>query len=62
MNPVIWMFLFLAAGGVLASLSFRLSNPVLTAIMLAAAILCMILGAYNYWRHARTRWPFRKDR
>ncbi|NNC71697.1 MAG: hypothetical protein HKN78_02360 [Sphingomonadaceae bacterium] len=60
-NPVIWMFLFLAAGGILASLSFRVASPVLSTVMLAAAAICMVLGMYNFYLHARTRWPFRKD-
>jgi hypothetical protein len=62
MNPVVRMLLFLAAGGVLASLAFRLESRLFFASVLILAVACMLAGGYNYYLHARERWPFRTDR
>ena len=62
MTPVIRMFLFLASAGILSAVGMRMIDTALGKVLVGLAVAAFIAGTLNYYLHARTRWPFRRDR
>ncbi|RED17396.1 hypothetical protein [Parasphingopyxis lamellibrachiae] len=62
MTPVIRMFLCLAAAGILSAVGMPRIDTLSGMLLVALSVGAFILGIVNYYLHARTRWPFRRDR
>ncbi|MGJ8535821.1 MAG: hypothetical protein ACSHW2_01580 [Parasphingopyxis sp.] len=62
MTPVVRMFLFLAVAGVLSAVGMPRTDTVLGVLLVVLSAGAFIMGVVNYYLHARTRWPFRRDR
>jgi uncharacterized membrane protein YidH (DUF202 family) len=58
---VIRMFIFLAAAGFLSAVGMPILDTVWGALLVGLAVIAFIAGVLNYYLHARTRWPFRRD-
>ena len=61
MSFVVRMFIFLTAAGILSAVGMRMIDTVLGMFIVALALAAFIAGVVNFYWHARTRWPFRRD-
>jgi len=62
MTPVIRMFLCLAAAGVMSAVGMPMLDTILGKVLVALGVVAFIAGTVNFYWHARTRWPFRRNR
>ena len=61
MSFVVRMFIFLAAAGILSAVGMRMLDTFLGMFIVALALVAFVAGVVNFYWHARTRWPFRRD-
>jgi predicted membrane channel-forming protein YqfA (hemolysin III family) len=62
MTPAIRMFFCLAAAGILSAVGMPRIDTILGMSLVALSVIAFAAGIVNYYLHARTRWPFRRDR